>query len=113
MVVELVRTGQYEARKQRDFVKWLRHGLLSFGRPATEGNRYAIAAGIKKRDSGDVMQDYLDDIKPAVKACGLVFPTDRELGLEMPASLDWSLDGVEAAGAGRWETPKRFLLDEP
>jgi 1,2-phenylacetyl-CoA epoxidase catalytic subunit len=112
MVVELVRTGRFEARKQRDFVKWLRHGLLSFGRPATEGNRYAIAVGIKKRDSGEVMQDYLDDIKPAVKACGLVFPTPRELGLEMPDSIDWSLADVEAAHAGRWEAPARFLLDD-
>ena len=113
MVVELVRTGQYDGRKQRDFVKWLRHGLLSFGRPGTEGNRYAIAVGIKKRDSGGVMQDYLDDIKPAVKACGLVFPTPEAIDLEMPASIDWSLDGVKAADAGRWEAPERFLLDEP
>lgn len=113
MVVELVRTGQYEARKQQDFVKWLRHGLLSFGRPGTEGNRYAIAVGIKKRDSGEVMQDYLDDIKLAVKACGLVFPPPREMGLEMPDSIDWSLDDVKAADAGRWEAPARFLLDEP
>jgi 1,2-phenylacetyl-CoA epoxidase catalytic subunit len=105
MVVELVKTGQYEARKQADFVKWLRHGLLSFGRPATEGNRYAIDVGIKKRDSGAVMQDYLNDIKPAVKACGLVFPTPAEMQLEMPADLDWSLDGVLESDADRWQEP--------
>ncbi len=98
IVVELVRTGAYEERKQRDFDKWLRHGLLSFGRPGTEGNRYAIGVGIKKRDSGEVMQDYLDDIKPAVRACGLTFPTAAELRLEMPAWIDWSLDGHGSAG---------------
>ena len=107
MVIELVETGAYEARKQRDFVKWLRHGLLSFGRPGTEGNRYAIGVGIKRRDSGGVMQDYLDDIKPAVKACGLVFPTPAELGLQMPETLDWSLDQVQTADAGRWQPPAR------
>jgi 1,2-phenylacetyl-CoA epoxidase catalytic subunit len=107
MVVELVRTGGFEDRKQRDFAKWLRHGLLSFGRPGTEGNRYAIEAGIKRRDSGAVMQDYLDDIKPAVKACGLTFPTPAALRLEMPDDLDWSLDGVDAAAAGRWQPPVR------
>jgi 1,2-phenylacetyl-CoA epoxidase catalytic subunit len=105
MVVELVQTGRYEDRKQRDFTKWLRHGLLSFGRPGTDGNRYAIDVGIKKRDSGDVMQDYLNDIKPAVKACGLTFPTPQELGLEMPASLDWSLHAVQASNAGHWQPP--------
>ena len=111
MVVELVRTGRHEARKQRDFVKWLRHGLLSFGRPGTEGNRYAIEVGIKKRDSGAVMQDYLDDIKPAVKACGLAFPTAAELELEMPDDLDWSLDAVIASDAGRWRAPERITID--
>jgi 1,2-phenylacetyl-CoA epoxidase catalytic subunit len=111
MVVELVETGRYEERKQRDFVKWLRHGLLSFGRPGTEGNRYAIDVGIKKRDSGEVMQDYLNDIKPAVKACKLVFPSADELRLEMPSTLDWSLDDVQAADAGRWQVPARAALD--
>jgi 1,2-phenylacetyl-CoA epoxidase catalytic subunit len=112
IVVELVQTGGFEARKQRDFEKWLRHGLLSFGRPGTDGNRYAIEVGIKKRDSGDVMQDYLDDIKPAVKACGLRFPAARELALDMPASLDWSLDGVSVSDAGRWQAPSRPAMDD-
>lgn len=111
MVVELVQAGRYEDRKQRDFEKWLRHGLLSFGRPATEGNRYAIAVGIKKRDSGAVMQDYLNDIKPAVKACGLVFPAAAALGLEMPDWIDWSLDGVKAADARRWQPPARLAME--
>ena len=108
MVIDLVDTGQFDDRKQRDFVKWLRHGLLSFGRPGTDGNRYAIDVGIKKRDSGAVMQDYLNDIKPAVKACRLTFPSPAELGLEMPDSLDWSLDDVQAADAGRWQPPARI-----
>jgi 1,2-phenylacetyl-CoA epoxidase catalytic subunit len=111
MVVELVHTGRYEDRKQGDFVKWLRHGLLSFGRPGTEGNRYAIDVGIKKRDSGEVMQDYLDDIKPAVKACALTFPSPADLGIEMPDTIDWSLDRVEAADAGRWQPPARLVFD--
>jgi 1,2-phenylacetyl-CoA epoxidase catalytic subunit len=112
IVVELVQTGRFEDRKQRDFEKWLRHGLLSFGRPGTDGNRYAIDVGIKKRDSGAVMQDYLDDIKPAVKACGLKFPSPRALALEMPDTLDWSLEGVNVSDAGRWQAPARLMMDE-
>jgi 1,2-phenylacetyl-CoA epoxidase catalytic subunit len=111
IVIELVQTGAHEARKQRDFAKWLRHGMLSFGRPGTDGNRYAISVGIKKRDSGEVMQDYLDDIKPAVKACGLTFPSPAELRLDLPPSLDWSLTDVDAATAGRWQAPAPVATD--
>ena len=95
IVVELSRAGGFDDVKQRDFDKWLKQGMLSFGRPNTDGNRYAISAGLKKRDSGEVMQDFLNDIKPAVKACGLVFPKPEAIGLEVPAGLDWSLDGVD------------------
>lgn len=98
-VVALCRTGEYEGVKQIFFEKWLRYGLLSFGRPRTEGNRFAIAVGLKKRDSGEVMQDFVTDIKPAVKACGLTFPTPEALELEMPEWIDWSLEGVKPSGA--------------
>ena len=111
LVIELVQTGAHDARKQRDFSKWLRHGLLSFGRPGTDGNRYAISVGIKRRDSGEVMQDYIDDIKPAVKACGLAFPSAAELNLELPPSLDWSLARVDVANAGRWQAPAPGTTD--
>ena len=100
IVVELTRTGRHEADKQRVFEKWLRQGLLSFGRPGTDGGRYAISVGLKKRDAGAVMQDFLDDIKPAVKACGLTFPPLDRIGIDAPeGGLDLSLDGVDAARA--------------
>jgi 1,2-phenylacetyl-CoA epoxidase catalytic subunit len=100
IVVELTRTGQFDADKQRVFDKWLRQGLLSFGRPATDGARYAIEVGLKKRDPGAVMQDFVDDIKPAVKACGLTFPAMKAIGIEPPAAgLDLTLDGVDESRA--------------
>ena len=100
IVVELTRTGQFDARKHGDFNKWLRQGLLSFGRPGTDGARYAIEVGIKKRDPGPVMQDFIDDIKPAVKACGLTFPKMESIGIVPPAGgLDLSLDGVDVTRA--------------
>ena len=34
------------------------------------------------------MQDFVDDIKPAVMACGLTFPKPEAIGLEVPASLE-------------------------
>jgi 1,2-phenylacetyl-CoA epoxidase catalytic subunit len=104
IVVELCRSGRFEEQKQRDFATWLRQGLLSFGRPNNAGNAYAIEAGLKKRDSGAVMQDFLTDIKPAVKACGLRFPTPEEMRLEVPPNLDWSLDDVDATKAEGYST---------
>ena len=55
--------------------------------------------GLKKRDSGAVMQDFIDDIKPAVKASGLRFPEPSAIGLECPATLKWSLEGVDETKA--------------
>jgi len=49
-------------------------GLLSFGAAKNEGAQYAINVGLKKRDAGDVMRDFIDDIKPAMKSAGLQFP---------------------------------------
>ena len=91
IVVEMCRGGEFDAVKQPLFEKWLRIGLLSFGRPGTEGNRYAQSVGLKKRDSGDVMRDFVEDIKPAVRASGLRFPDPATLDMELPPGLDWSL----------------------
>ncbi len=91
IVVELCQTGRYQQCQQQLFERWLKLGLLSFGRPNTEGNRYAIAVGLKKRDSGEVMQDFLDDIKPAMRATGLSFPAPASLQMELPAELNWGL----------------------
>jgi 1,2-phenylacetyl-CoA epoxidase catalytic subunit len=99
IVVELCRTGEYEDVKQAMFESWLRQGMLSFGRPNTDGDRYAVDAGLKKRPAALVMQDFINDIKPVVKASGLVFPDPKKIGLVVPDTLDFSLDGVDEAKA--------------
>ena len=90
MVVDLCKSGEFDDVKQSHFERWLRLGLLSFGRPASEGAKYAIDVGLKKRDPALVMQDFIDDIKGEVKAAGLRFPSPAALQMELPASLDWS-----------------------
>lgn len=89
IVVELCQTGDFESTKQALFEKWLRLGLLSFGRPNTEGNQYAISVGLKKRDSAQVMQDFIHDIAGAVKESGLIFPNEASLNMDLPVSLRW------------------------
>jgi len=91
IVVEQCQSGRYEDSKQPLFEKWLRVGLLSFGRPGTPGNRYAIEQGLKKRDSGECMKDFVNDIRPAVRAAGLRFPEPSTLILDLPANIDWSV----------------------
>jgi len=82
IVVELCQSGRYESVKQPIFERWLRLGLLSFGRPETEGSHYAIEVGLKKRDARAVMQDFLADIQPAVAASGLKVPPLAHVGIE-------------------------------
>jgi 1,2-phenylacetyl-CoA epoxidase catalytic subunit len=87
IVVELCRSGEEDAGKQPLFEKWLRIGLLSFGRPGTPGNRFAIDQRLKKRDSAECMKDFVEDIRPAVDAAELHFPDPASLDMELPHGL--------------------------
>ncbi len=87
IVVELCRSGRHDGVKQALFEKWLGIGLLSFGRPGTPGNRYAIEHGLKKRDSGECMKDFVVDIRPSVTDAGLRFPPAETLKMELPDAL--------------------------
>src|SRR5262249_42280334 len=91
IAVQLCQDATNRAEAQRLFAKGLRQGLLSFGRPNNEGNRYAIEVGLKKRDSSDVMKDFIDDIRADVKAADLRWPTKEEFDVEVPADINWSL----------------------
>lgn len=69
---------------QVHFERWLRTSLLSFGRPGTPNDRRAVELGFKARPAADVIRDYLRDLQPAMKACGLRFPSRESLGLDLP-----------------------------
>lgn len=97
IVVELCKSGVCDDEKQGHFDTWFRHGMLSFGRPGTEGSAWAVENGLKKRDAALVMQDFVSDIKPAMRAAGLTFPDPKKIGLDVPDSLDFSLDEAVAA----------------
>jgi len=89
VVREMCATGAPEC--QTLFDKWLPYCLMVFGRPGTAGNRYAVEVGLKARDSGEVMREYIEDLKPAMVAYGLRFlPPDR-LGAEIDTRLDLTL----------------------
>lgn len=86
LVIDLGRNGAHDTEKQALFERWLRQGLLSFGRPGSEGARYAISVGLRKRDPAGPMQDFLDDIAPAAHAAGLLIPRLDQIGIDGPPS---------------------------
>jgi len=62
------------------------------GRPGSEGNRYAVSVGLKKRDSADCIKDYVKDILPAVREAGLKLPPKDRLAVDLPDDIEWPLD---------------------
>jgi 1,2-phenylacetyl-CoA epoxidase catalytic subunit len=91
IAVELCQSAANRAEAQGLFARWLRQGLLSFGRPGSDGDRYAVRVGLKRRDASAVVKDFMTDIKPAIRAAGLTLPTKESLDMELPADLDWTL----------------------
>lgn len=63
--------GADRAAAQAAFDRWLDVSLLSFGRAGGEGNTFAIASGLKTRDSADVTRDFLNDVAATAARAGL------------------------------------------
>jgi 1,2-phenylacetyl-CoA epoxidase catalytic subunit len=75
LVVELCNAPDANrADAQAVFERWLGVALLSFGRPGGAGNRFAIAAGLKRRDSAEIARDFLADVAPTATAARLFLP---------------------------------------
>lgn len=92
IAVELCRTLDDKTHAQKSFELWLKQGLFSFGRPHNEGNKYAIFAGLKKRDSAECMKDFMNDIIPAVRSAGLKLPNRKKFDVELPTDIPWPTD---------------------
>jgi hypothetical protein len=60
------------AAAQAAFDRWLVVALLSFGRPGGDGNAFAIAAGLKRRDSAEVARDFLADVRRIADPASLI-----------------------------------------
>ncbi|HKE13355.1 MAG TPA: Phenylacetic acid catabolic protein [Kofleriaceae bacterium] len=71
-------------RAQDYFDRWLAESLRSFGRPGSPRSKRAIELGLRQRDSAEVIRDYLGELGPIMKACGLRMPTREQIGLELP-----------------------------
>lgn len=92
IAVPLIRQERDRDKVQHLFDRWLFQGLICLGRPRSEGNRYAVSVGLKKRDSAECMKDYVKDILPAVREAGLKLPARERLAVELPEEIEWPLD---------------------
>jgi hypothetical protein len=50
-----------------------------------------MAAGLRQRMPESVMEDFLEDIKPACRVMTLSLPDTEQMDLAIPPQLDWSL----------------------
>jgi 1,2-phenylacetyl-CoA epoxidase catalytic subunit len=87
LLILVAAPGADRTTAQAAFERWLRVSLLSFGRPGGAGNHAAIAAGLKRRDSGDVLRDFLADIRPTARAARLAFTPAATEGIVLPSGL--------------------------
>ncbi len=76
---------------QQAFERWLPIALASLGTPHDPTESFAMAAGIRKRMPEAVMEDFLEDIKPACRVMSLELPSTDSIPLAIPPQLDWSL----------------------
>lgn len=76
---------------QRLFNLWFPIALLNleFPDPALEFS--AIQAGLKQRESFVVIQEFINDLKSAMRECGLKFPALENVDVSLPADLDLAL----------------------
>jgi 1,2-phenylacetyl-CoA epoxidase catalytic subunit len=77
LVVELCAAPEADrAAAQAGFDRWLAVALRSFGRPGGAGNAFAIAAGLKTRDSAEVARDFLAEVARTARDAGLDLPAE-------------------------------------
>ncbi|MBM3978474.1 MAG: hypothetical protein FJ299_15990 [Planctomycetes bacterium] len=71
---------------QQLFSRWLAIALRSFGRPASRGDARAVALRLRDRSNEQLVREYLNELEPLVRRCGLYIPPADALGLVLPAA---------------------------
>jgi 1,2-phenylacetyl-CoA epoxidase catalytic subunit len=83
----LLSEPDHRPRAQDYFDRWLAESLRSFGRPGSPRSKRAVELGLRQRDSGEVIREYLTDLEPVMAACGLRLPSRAQLGLDLPSGI--------------------------
>lgn len=87
MFVEYCAEGGHHPQAQQYWNRWLAIALLSLGRPGTRRDRRAVELGLRSKHAAEVVRDFLDDVEPLRRRCGLAMPALDGLGVELPEDL--------------------------
>lgn len=101
--VELGRSRAFDDQKASLFDAWLRVSLALLAEAPEGDARLALELGLRRRAPAEVTGDFLQSIKPAVKAAGISFPPAAELGAELPPGLALDLEAVDETLAEGYE----------
>ena len=64
--------------------RWMPVAIQSFGRPRTSGDARARDAAVKTAASEELLERWLRDVEPRLRACGLEVPDALMMGLDLP-----------------------------
>ena len=76
---------------QRIFDQWFPIALQNLGYIEPGRELFAIKHGMKSRECEAVIQDFIKEIKPAMRECGLKFRDLDDLDTPLPADLDLTI----------------------
>lgn len=79
-------------RARQFFARWLRVAVVALGRPGTRGDARAVALGLRDRHCADVVREFLTEVDPLRRRCGLPFPSFHDLQVELPVGLQRELE---------------------
>lgn len=99
LFLELTLSRAFEDQKQALFERWLARTLqILAGVDAAQATE-VLRANLRKREPSEVAADFLEGLRPTMKAAGISFPAATTFGDLLPPFTDLSLDGVESAKA--------------
>ena len=91
LAVDAIQENEDSEQAKESFAIWLQRILPMFGRPGDTLEEFALEAGIRRRKPADVLEDFLEDIKPGCRMAGLELPPRDTIDFPLPKQLDWSL----------------------
>jgi 1,2-phenylacetyl-CoA epoxidase catalytic subunit len=83
--LEYCREAAHRPHAQQLLTNWLSITLLSLGRPNSPGDARAVALGLRSRPVADIAREFIAGLRPFLAASGLAFPSEKSLGVELPA----------------------------
>jgi 1,2-phenylacetyl-CoA epoxidase catalytic subunit len=85
--IEYAREHGNRPHAQQLFDRWLAIALTSFGRPGSAGDRRAVELGLRDKHSHELVREFVAEMDPYRRECGLEWPDREALGIELPEGV--------------------------